>query len=142
MNLRRFIDYLGWLNRSLTRPFRRWIDHIANLGNLGGGKAADLRVPADDGLICGEINAKRLIVRDVAFEPLDIRPELSQHPIRLCCRSAELFALEGAHLWNIAFDDKLAQCHISFSLLTASGHATAAPPSSVMNSRRPMQNVI
>src|SRR5262249_14597178 len=33
------------------------------------------------------------------------------------CRSAELFAFEGAHPWNIPFDDKLAQCHIFFSLI-------------------------
>jgi hypothetical protein len=64
---------------------------------------------ADDGLICGQLNAKRLIVRNVAFKPLDIRAKPAQHAIRLWCRSAELFAFEGAHLWNIPFDDKLAQ---------------------------------
>src|SRR5262249_52346035 len=74
-------------------------------------------VLADDGLICGQINAKRLIVRNVAFEPLDIGAKLAQHAIRLLCRSAELFAFEGAHPWNIPFDDKLAQCHIFFSLI-------------------------
>src|SRR5215831_14170132 len=80
---------------NLTRFFRRWIDHIANLSDLGGRKAADLRVLADDGLICGQINAKRLIVRNVAFEPLDIGAKLAQHAIRLLCRSAELFALDS-----------------------------------------------
>src|SRR5262249_40407953 len=102
---------------NLTRFFRRWIDHIANLSDLGGRKAADLRVLADDGLICGPINEKRLIVRNLAFEPLDIGAKLAQHTIRLLCRSAELFAFEGAHPWNIPFDDKLAQCHIFFSLI-------------------------
>src|SRR5262249_44434027 len=28
-----------------------------------------------------------------------------------------LFALEGAYLWNIPFDDKLAQCHVLLSRL-------------------------
>src|SRR6266404_9047864 len=103
-----FWCHLGGLNGNLTRPFRRWIDHIANLSNFGGGKAAHLRVLADDGLIRGEINTKRFIVRDVAFEPLNIGAKLVQHPVRFLCRSAELFALEGSDLWNIPFDDELA----------------------------------
>src|SRR5262249_42132815 len=72
-----------------------------------------LRVLADDVLVFGEINAKRLVVCDVAFEPLNIRPKLAQYPIRFCCCSTKLLALEGADLWNVAFDDELAQCHIA-----------------------------
>ena len=72
------LDHFGGLDENLTQFFRRWIDHIANPGDLGGRKAANLRVLADDGLICGQINAKRLIVRNVAFEPLDIGAKLAQ----------------------------------------------------------------
>src|SRR5262245_6922261 len=93
-------------------PFRRRVDHFADLSNLRCRKAADLRVLPDDVLIFSEINAKRLIVCDVAFDPLDIRAKLAQYPIRFLCCSTELFALEGADLGNFPFDYKLAQCHI------------------------------
>jgi hypothetical protein len=61
---------------------------------------------ADDVLVFGEINAKRLIVRHVAFQPLDVRTKLAKYPIRFCCCSAKLLALEGADLWDVPLNDK------------------------------------
>jgi hypothetical protein len=43
-------------------PFSRRINHLAHLGHLGGGKAADLRVLLDDRFVLGEIDAKGLVV--------------------------------------------------------------------------------
>src|SRR5262249_33471212 len=92
-------------------PFGRGINCLATLSDLGCRKPADLRVLADDVLFFGEINAKRLVVRDVAFEPLNVRPKLAEYPIRFCCCFAKPLELEGADLWNVTFDDELAQCH-------------------------------
>jgi hypothetical protein len=47
------------------------------------------------------------------------------------CRSAELFAFEGAHLWNIPFDDKLAQCHIFSPSFEHSPENNYTPPPSL-----------
>src|SRR6478672_4933702 len=100
----------------LVRPFCRRVDHLADLRDLRRRKAADLRVLANDVLIFGEIDAERLVVGDIGFKPLDVRTKLAQYPIRFCCCSAKLFALEGADLWNIPFDDKLPKCHVRLSL--------------------------
>src|SRR5262249_53343258 len=98
-------------------PFGRGINCLATLSDLGCRKPADLRVLADDVLVFGEINAKRLVVRDVAFEPLNVRPKLAEYPIRFCCCSAKLLALEGADLWNVAFDDELCAVPYRSSLI-------------------------
>jgi hypothetical protein len=53
----------------------RRIDHLPHFSDLRGRKAADLSVLPDDGLILGEINAKSLIVSDIALDPLNVRTE-------------------------------------------------------------------
>src|SRR4029077_8423876 len=103
MNSRRLI-------RSVL-PFRGRIDHLAPLGDLGCREAADLRVLTDDLLISREIDAERLVVGDIGFDPLDVGTKLAQHPIRFCRGPAQLFALEGANLRDISLNDELAQRH-------------------------------
>src|SRR5262249_25386919 len=95
LKVRRLISSAG--------PFCRGINCLSNLSDLGCREYV---------LVFGEINAKRLVVREVAFKPLNVRPKLAEYPIRFRCCSAKLLALEGADLWNVAFDDELAQCHI------------------------------
>jgi hypothetical protein len=53
---------------------------------------------ADDVLVFGEIDAERLVVGFIGFQPLDVRTKLAQYAIRFCCCSAKLFAFEGAKL--------------------------------------------
>jgi hypothetical protein len=77
------------------------------------GEAADLGVLLDDRLVLREVDAERLVARDVAFQPLDVGPELPQHLVRLRRSALELLPLERAHLRNIALDDELAQSHVS-----------------------------
>src|SRR4051812_28059823 len=89
------------------------VDYLAHLGDLVGRKSADLGVLADDAFILGEIDAERLVVGDVALDPLDVGGKLIQRLVRLGSCGAQLLALEGADLGNLPFDDKPAQSHRS-----------------------------
>ena len=62
----------------LRRLLRRRVDHLAHFGDLGCGKAADLGVLANDRFVLGEIDAERLVVGDIALDPLDVGAELMQ----------------------------------------------------------------
>src|SRR5262245_60429795 len=90
-----------------SRGFRSGVDHLLHRGNLCRWKSADRSVFADNGLILGKIDTERLIVGDVALDPLNIWAELTQNFIRFRCRSPQLFAFECAHLWNITLNDEL-----------------------------------
>src|SRR5581483_667941 len=90
----------------------RRVDHLAHLGDLGRRKAADLGVLPDDLLVPGKVDAKGLVRRDIALDPLDVGAELAQDAVRLGRRLAQLFALEAAHRGNLALDNELAQRHI------------------------------
>ena len=59
-------------------------------------KSADLGVPSDDLLVSGKINAKRLVIGNIAFLPLDVGPQLAQDFVRLRRRGAQLLAFECA----------------------------------------------
>src|SRR5712691_6058943 len=91
---------------ALSGPFGGRIDHGANFGDLAGGKSADLRMLADDGFVLGEIDAKGLVGRDEALDPLDVGTELMQDLVGFRRRPAQLLALEAADLGNIPLDDK------------------------------------
>src|SRR6185295_7127310 len=91
------------------------INHPFNFGDLGGREAAQVRVLANDRLVLGEVDAKRLVVGEVAFDPLDVGSQLMQDLIGLGCSAAQLLALQAADLGNIAFDDEFAQSHNRFS---------------------------
>src|SRR4029077_7383468 len=95
----------------LVLPFRRRIDHLADLGDLGSRETAHLRVLTDDLRISPEVDEERLVVGDVGFDPLDVATKLAQHPIRFCRSPAKLFALEGANLRDISLNNELAQRH-------------------------------
>src|SRR5712692_10470598 len=98
---------------ALSGPFGGRIDHGADLGDLAGGKSADLRVLADDGFILGEIDAKGLVSGDEALDPLDVGTELMQRLVGFRRRPAQLLALQAADLGNIPLDDEPAQCHVA-----------------------------
>jgi hypothetical protein len=66
-----------------SRRCGRRIDHLPHLSDFRSRKATDLSVLPDDGLVPGEINAKSLIVSDIALDPLDVRTEPVQHLVRL-----------------------------------------------------------
>ena len=61
-----------------ARLRRRRIDHAIDRNDPGRRKAADLRVLADDVLVGSEIDAEQFVIRDIALDPLDVRPELAQ----------------------------------------------------------------
>src|SRR3954447_14918172 len=87
------------------------IDHFIHFGDLGGWKTADLRVLADNALVLCQIDAKSLVGRHIAFDPLNVGPKLAQHLVRLRRRTAQLLALQAADGRNIAFNNEFAQCH-------------------------------
>src|SRR4051812_20982988 len=62
-------------------PFGSRVDHLADFGDLGRRKAADLGVLADHALILGEIDAEGLVVSDVALDPLDVGADLAQRVV-------------------------------------------------------------
>src|SRR5579885_32972 len=91
--------------------FRRRVDHLADFGDLRRRKAAHLRVLPDDRLVLRQIGAEGLVRGDITFLPLDVRAELRQHLVRFGGRRLQLFAFEGTHGGNVAFDDEFAQGH-------------------------------
>ena len=66
---------------------------------------------ADDGLVLGEIDAERLIVSDLALDPLEFGAELMQHLIRFSRSSPELLPLKAADFGDVSLNDEPAQCH-------------------------------
>src|SRR6266851_3931256 len=88
------------------------VDHLADLGDLGGREAADLGVLFDDVLVLGEVDAERLVGRDIAVDPLDVGAELAQHLVRFRRRAAQLLALQAAGAGDVALDDEFAQGHV------------------------------
>src|SRR5262245_29425959 len=86
-------------------------DHLADLGDLGRWKAADLGMLANDRLVLGKIDAERLIGCDKAFDPLNVRCELGEGLVGFLGRAPELLSLQRADLWDVPFDDESAQCH-------------------------------
>src|SRR5271155_1740904 len=87
------------------------IDHLAHFGDLGRRKAADLGVLFDDVLVLREIDAERLVGRDIALDPLNIGAELAQDAVRFRRGALQLLAFEAAGAGNVALDDEFAQCH-------------------------------
>ena len=97
--------------------FGRRVDHLADFGDLGCRKAADLGVLLDDVLARGEVDAERLVGRDKAVDPLDIWAKLAQHLVLFRRRAAQLLALEAAGAGDVALDDEFAQGHFSLLLM-------------------------
>src|SRR5262249_52773749 len=72
----------------LVWAFRRRVNHLADLSDLGYRKTAEFRVLADDVLIFGKINAERLVVGNIGFKRLDVRTKLVRDTIRFSCDSS------------------------------------------------------
>src|SRR5262249_49256624 len=98
-------------SRLRSRPGCRRVDHLFDRGDLGGWEAADLRVLADDAFIFCKVDAERLVVGDVAFDPLNVGSKPAQRFVRLSCGAAQLLPLQRADLRNIALDHESAQGH-------------------------------
>src|SRR5262249_5180413 len=67
-----------------------WIDGLLDFGDLGGGKATDFRMLANNRLVRGEVDAEGFVVGNVAFEPLDAGGKLVQHLVGLGRSTAQL----------------------------------------------------
>ena len=80
------------------------IDHLLHHGDFVCRKTANFGVLADNGLVFGKVDAEGLIIGNITLDPLDVGAKLTQHFVRFCRRSAQLFAIESSHLWDIAFD--------------------------------------
>src|SRR5215475_162055 len=92
-----------------------WIDGLLDFGDLGGGKATDFRMLANNRLVRGEVDAEGFVVGNVAFEPLDAGGKLVQHLVGLGGGTAQLLPLKGSNLRDVALNDELAQSHDRFS---------------------------
>src|ERR1044071_2690897 len=55
---------------------RRRVDHPLDVRDAVGGEAAALCVLADGRLVRGDVDAVDLVARDVALDPLNLRPHL------------------------------------------------------------------
>src|SRR6185437_9457398 len=100
---------------SLRPELRRRVDHLAHFGDLSSREAADLGVLLDDVLVLGEVDTKRLVGGDIAFDPLDVGAKLTQDAVGLGRGAAELFALEAADRRDVTLDDEFAECHLILS---------------------------
>src|SRR5215207_5654863 len=94
---------------------RRRVDHAPDLGDAVGGEAAALRVLADGRLVRGDVDAVDLVARDVALDPLNLRPHLLQHAARLLRDGLQLLARQVARAGYFALDEKLRHDLLSFS---------------------------
>jgi hypothetical protein len=59
---------------------------------------------SDHVLVGGEVDAKGLVVGNVGFDPLDLGGKLGQSLVRLGGGAAQLLALQGPDLGNVALD--------------------------------------
>src|ERR1700693_1194440 len=113
LNRQRWSWSQGPLLARLLRSFGRRIDHLAHLGDLAGREPADFGGLTDDRLIFGQIDAKGLVGRNVAFDPLNVGAKLLERLVGLRGCSAQLVALERADLRNVPLDDKFSERHRS-----------------------------
>ena len=65
--------------RRLESLGRRWFDHCPYPDDFVRGECAFPRVLAHHFLVRRDVDAVDLVVRDVAVNPLDLRPHLSEH---------------------------------------------------------------
>jgi hypothetical protein len=96
-----------------SRPVRRprrlqstaWRDRSrAHGGNAFRGKSGALRVLADELLVCGEVYAVDLVVRDEALDPLDVGSELIEDDSGRRRRFVQLVSAERPDSGNRALD--------------------------------------
>src|SRR5438093_8480573 len=90
-------------------PFcRHWIDHLTHRGHLCSGKAIAPRMLLNEPCTIGKVDAKSLVVSDIAVLPLDVfslRFHLGENGIGLVRRRAQGFALHRANSGNGSFND-------------------------------------
>src|SRR6516225_2610834 len=84
------------------------VDHPPDLGDLVGREAASPGVLLNDRLVLCEVDAKGLVVGDVALDPLDIGTELFEGRVRLLRGLSQGLPLGAADRRQFAFDDELA----------------------------------
>src|ERR1700732_1469826 len=92
LNRQRWSWSQGPLLAGLLGSLSGRIDHLAHLGDLAGREPADFGVLPDDRLIFGQIDAKGLVGRDIAFDPLDVGSKLLERRVGLRGRAAQLLA--------------------------------------------------
>lgn len=63
---------LAWLTGAGLSLFGRWVDDLADCSDDGRREPAALGVFVDQCRVIGDIDAKRLVARDVAVLPLDV----------------------------------------------------------------------
>src|SRR5579859_1584635 len=83
---------------------RRRVDNPFYFGNTVCRKASLLGVFLHRRLIWGDIHAIDLVVGHIAFEPLDLRPELLEDAARLLRDTLQLVRRELSGSRNFAFD--------------------------------------
>src|SRR5215207_2315589 len=105
---------------------RRRVDHAPHLGDGVGGEAAALRVFTHGRLVRGDVDAVDLVARDVALDPLNLRPHVPQHSARLLRDGLQLLRLQVARAGDFALDEKLRHASLlrRLSLLSGSGSTT------------------
>src|SRR5205085_3475234 len=92
---------------AVRRLFRgRRIDDRSDLVDLIGGKAAALGMLADQILVGGAIDAINLVVGDVAVDPLDLRPEITEDGAGGLRGHLEVFGTELPSTRHFSLDHK------------------------------------
>src|SRR5215217_9368232 len=86
---------------------RRRVYHALYLGDAVGGEAAALCVFTHGRLVRRDVDAVDLVARDVALDPLNLRPHVAQHAARLLRDGLQLLRLQVARAGDFALDEIL-----------------------------------
>jgi hypothetical protein len=71
-------------------------------------KDIDFGMPADDGVVGREIDAERFSVGDIALDPLDVGPKLTQNIVHFRRGRVELLSVQRSDTRDISLDDEFA----------------------------------
>src|SRR4029453_14610604 len=82
------------------------VDHRAHTRDAIRREAADSRVLANHLFVIGDVDAVDLVVGDVAFHPLDLRPESAEHAAGLLGDGTEFLDAHPSRSRHVALDDK------------------------------------
>jgi hypothetical protein len=82
------------------------VDHSLDLDDAVGRKSGNLGMPVDRRLVLREIDAERLVARDIGLDPLNVLADLGECRVGFRGGSAQLILIQIADAGNRAFDDE------------------------------------
>src|SRR5208282_5686485 len=102
-----FHEVREWRGRMSGSLGSARVNHVLYLGDTVGWKAALPGVLPYGFYVRSQVNAIYLVVGHEAFDPLDLRPQLTQHSARLLRNRLQLFPCQLSCTGNLPFDDIL-----------------------------------